>query len=68
MNAEIYHALKAVLKEKGLATAVGDEGGFAPNLDSNEEALAVIVDAIKSRLQTGQGGCPCHRYGCFRSS
>ena len=39
MNAEIYHALKAVLKEKGLATAVGDEGGFAPNLDSNEEAL-----------------------------
>lgn len=47
MNAEIYHALKAVLKEKGLATAVGDEGGFAPNLDSNEEALAVIVDAIK---------------------
>ena len=47
MNAEIYHALKAVLKGKGLATAVGDEGGFAPNLDSNEEALAVIVDAIK---------------------
>ena len=47
MNAEIYHNLKAVLKAKGLATAVGDEGGFAPNLESNEEALQVIVEAIK---------------------
>jgi enolase len=47
MNAEIYHALKDVLKGKGLATAVGDEGGFAPNLDSNEEALQVIVEAIE---------------------
>ena len=46
-NAEIYHTLKAVLKGKGLATAVGDEGGFAPNLNSNEEALQVIVEAIK---------------------
>lgn len=47
MNAEIYHALKAVLKAKGLGTAVGDEGGFAPNLESNEEALQVIVEAIE---------------------
>lgn len=47
MNAEIYHALKAVLKGKGLGTAVGDEGGFAPNLESNEEALQVIVEAIE---------------------
>ncbi len=46
MNAEIFHALKAILKGKGLATSVGDEGGFAPNLDSNEEALIVIVEAI----------------------
>jgi enolase len=46
MGAEIFHALKAVLKEKGLPTAVGDEGGFAPNLPNNEEALRVIVEAI----------------------
>ena len=39
---EIYHALKEVLKKKGLATAVGDEGGFAPNLRSNREALDLI--------------------------
>ena len=47
INAEIYQALKKVLKDKGLATAVGDEGGFAPNLESNEEALQVIVEAIE---------------------
>lgn len=47
INAEIYQALKKVLKGKGLATAVGDEGGFAPNLESNEEALQVIVEAIE---------------------
>ena len=45
-NAEVFHALKAILKGRGLATSVGDEGGFAPNLDSNEEALIVIVEAI----------------------
>ena len=45
-GAEIFHALKAVLKAKGLSTAVGDEGGFAPNLGSNEEALVVIRDAV----------------------
>ncbi|MGI6119666.1 MAG: phosphopyruvate hydratase [Desulfosporosinus sp.] len=47
MGTEVYHSLKAVLKEKKLATGVGDEGGFAPNLASNEDALLCIVDAIK---------------------
>lgn len=46
MGAEVFHALKKVLKGKGLNTSVGDEGGFAPNLDSNEEALEVILQAI----------------------
>jgi enolase len=46
MGAEIFHTLKKVLKEKGLNTAVGDEGGFAPDLRSNEEALQVILQAI----------------------
>ncbi|WP_137119896.1 phosphopyruvate hydratase [Segeticoccus rhizosphaerae] len=45
-GAEVYHALKAVLKERGLATGLGDEGGFAPNLDSNRAALDLIVEAI----------------------
>ena len=44
---EIYHNLKSVLKKRGLNTALGDEGGFAPNLGSNEEALQIIVEAIK---------------------
>lgn len=47
MGAEVFHALKKVLAEKGYSTAVGDEGGFAPNLKSNEEALQTIVEAIK---------------------
>ncbi|AZU63904.1 phosphopyruvate hydratase [Neobacillus mesonae] len=47
MGAEIFHTLKTVLKGKGLNTAVGDEGGFAPNLGSNEEALQTIVEAIE---------------------
>lgn len=46
MGAEVYHALKSVLKERGLATGLGDEGGFAPNLDSNRAALDLIVEAI----------------------
>lgn len=46
MNAEIYHQLKAVLKKHGLSTAIGDEGGFAPNLASNAAALDMIVEAI----------------------
>ena len=45
---EVFHNLKAVLKARGLNTAVGDEGGFAPNLSSNEEALKVILEAIKN--------------------
>ncbi|MDP1712401.1 MAG: phosphopyruvate hydratase [Candidatus Nanopelagicaceae bacterium] len=45
-GAEIYHALKSVLKKRGLATSVGDEGGFAPNLESNRAALDLIVEAI----------------------
>ena len=47
MGAEVFHRLKEVLKKKGYTTSVGDEGGFAPNLGSNEEALAVIMEAIK---------------------
>ena len=46
MGVEVFHQLKAVLQSKGLNTAVGDEGGFAPNLGSNEEALQVIMEAI----------------------
>jgi enolase len=46
MAAEVFHTLKGLLKKKGLSTAVGDEGGFAPDLQSNEEALELIVDAI----------------------
>ncbi|WP_126939019.1 phosphopyruvate hydratase [Veillonella sp. VA142] len=53
--AEIYHTLKSVLKAKGLATGVGDEGGFAPNLGSNEEALQVITEAVeKAGLVVGK--------------
>ncbi|MDQ0352511.1 enolase [Alkalibacillus filiformis] len=47
-GAEIFHALKKVLKDKGYNTAVGDEGGFAPNLKSNEEALETIVEAVEA--------------------
>jgi enolase len=47
-GAEIYHALKAVLKKRGLATSVGDEGGFAPNLISNRAALDLIIEAIEA--------------------
>ena len=55
MGAEIFHALKRVLKSKGYNTAVGDEGGFAPNLKSNEEALEVIMEAIvKAGFKPGE--------------
>ncbi len=47
MGAEVFHALKKVLKGKGLSTSVGDEGGFAPNLQSNREALDVIITAVQ---------------------
>src|SRR5712671_1040761 len=52
MGAEIFHTLKSVLKKKGYATSVGDEGGFAPNLKSNEEAIETIIEAI---AQEGYG-------------
>ncbi|MET0926901.1 MAG: phosphopyruvate hydratase [Solirubrobacterales bacterium] len=48
MGTEIFHALKATLKERGLGTTVGDEGGFAPDLESNEAALAVLVEGIEA--------------------
>ena len=47
MGAEIFHELKAVLKEKGMNTAVGDEGGFAPNLATNEDAIRAILEAVE---------------------
>jgi enolase len=47
-GARVYHSLKAVLKSKGLSTGLGDEGGFAPNLESNRAALDLILDAIKA--------------------
>ena len=55
MGTEIFHHLKKVLKSKGLSVSVGDEGGFAPNLESNEEALEVIMEAIEnSRYKAGR--------------
>jgi enolase len=55
MGAEVFHALKAVLKDRGLSTAVGDEGGYAPNLGSNDEAVEVILAAIeRAGYQPGQ--------------
>lgn len=60
MGAEVFHNLKAVLKKKGYSTAVGDEGGFAPNLKSNEEALEVILEAIqKAGYQAGEQIAVC---------
>ena len=54
MGTEVFHALKSVCKERGLATAVGDEGGFAPNLESNEAAITLILEAVeKTGLQPG---------------
>ncbi|MHC1693123.1 MAG: phosphopyruvate hydratase [Sphaerochaetaceae bacterium] len=57
MTAEVFHNLKSVLKKRGYNTAVGDEGGFAPDLQSNEEALEVIMEAIKNAgYSTGRDG------------
>jgi enolase len=47
-GAEIYHSLKSVLKKRGLATSIGDEGGFAPNLESNRAALDLILEAVEA--------------------
>ena len=56
--AEIYHTLKGILKERGLAAGVGDEGGFAPNLSNDEEALQLLVEAIgKAGLEPGRDVC-----------
>jgi len=58
MGAEVFHSLKSVLKSKGLNTAVGDEGGFAPNLKSNEEAIITIIEAIeKAGYKPGKDVC-----------
>ncbi|HZV47285.1 MAG TPA: phosphopyruvate hydratase [Thermodesulfovibrionales bacterium] len=55
MGAEVFHTLKSVLKKKGYSTSVGDEGGFAPNLRSNEEAIEVILESItKAGYRTGK--------------
>jgi enolase len=55
MGAEIFHTLKSVLKKKGYATSVGDEGGFAPNLKSNEEAIETILEAVAQAGYTAGG-------------
>ena len=58
MGAEVFHSLKAVLKDKGMNTAVGDEGGFAPNLSTNEEAIQVIIEAVeKAGYKPGKDIC-----------
>ncbi|MFA7717711.1 MAG: phosphopyruvate hydratase, partial [Candidatus Absconditabacterales bacterium] len=54
MGAEVFHALKKILKDKGMVTSVGDEGGYAPNLGSNEEAIKVIIEAIEKAGHTGK--------------
>ena len=71
-GAEVFHNLSKVLKAKGLATTVGDEGGFAPNLSSNEEAISVILQAIEQAgYKPGVGylpgpGCSSLRILCRR--
>ncbi|HNU84671.1 MAG: phosphopyruvate hydratase [Pseudomonadota bacterium] len=67
MCAEVFHTLRGVLKAKGYNTSVGDEGGFAPSLKSNEEALVVIVDAIR-KAGYDPGGNVCIALDCAASS
>jgi enolase len=62
-GAEVYHALKSVLKKKGLATGVGDEGGFAPELPSNRAALDLIAEAIDMARAAGYLSVISHRSG-----
>lgn len=49
MSVEVYHNLKSILKQRGLATSVGDEGGFAPNLETHEEAIELIIEAVETK-------------------
>ena len=66
-GAEIYHALKSVLKQHGLSTGLGDEGGFAPDLEHNRAALDLIVEAIgKAGFTPGQDIALGHRRGRHR--
>ncbi len=66
-GAEVFHALKGVLKKKGYTTAVGDEGGFAPNVKSNEEAIEVILEAITAAgYKPGDAGRDRPRRGRLR--
>ena len=76
-GAEVYHALKSVLKKKGLGTGLGDEGGFAPSLDSNRAALDLIVEAIgnhglrcrpRRRARARRGGQRVLPDGAYQSS
>ena len=60
--AEVFHALAAILKERGLATSVGDEGGFAPALKSDEEAIETILEAVRRQAMSRQRFQDCH--GC----
>jgi len=57
MGAEVFHTLKSVLKKRGYATSVGDEGGFAPNLRSNEEAIETILEAVSQAGFSAGGDC-----------
>ena len=67
MGVEVFHALKAVLKKRGYSTAVGDEGGFAPNCKSNTEAIEVVLEAItRGGVQAGGAGGDCARSGVER--
>ena len=65
--AEVFHALAAILKSRGLATSVGDEGGFAPALASDEEAIETILEAVKNAgYEPGRGFYDRHGRGIFR--
>ena len=68
MGAEIFHALRGILKARGQSTGVGDEGGFAPNLKSNREAVEVVLEAIgKAGLKAGPGCLDRARRGVERA-
>lgn len=62
-SAEVYHTLGKLLKEKGLTVAVGDEGGFAPDLSSDEKLSCYLQKRLKSRIQNLERLCICCRHG-----